>query len=403
MNTSKKYKLEELIDIISVQHIQDKFSKLTNMSTITVNEKGTPIVNPSNFSEFCNLIRSSEEGFKKCINCDANGGLKSISSRKPEIYTCHAGLTDFSAPIIVNNYYLGAMLCGQVFVKEKNNRNFINIKELSDKFSLPCEKLEAALDKVIVLEYNKIIDMAEFLYLFANLIAKMGMSNLIQGELLDETKEKMKFQQLAKDMQLKSLQAQVNPHFLFNTLNTIARMSLIEDAPNTEKLIYALSDILRYSLKNSDNMVQLNTEIDNIEKYLFIQTTRYSDRINFEIDVPENIGHYKIPVMTLQPLVENAIIHGLEPKKDPGLVTIKAKIFNGNINVEISDNGVGMTPEKINLIINNTTTLPSNTTGLGIQNVNGRIKYYFGPEFGIKIENNYPIGTKVSVTIPAII
>ncbi len=402
MNTSKEYKLEELIDVISVQHIQDKFSKLTNISTITVNEKGNPIVNPSNFSEFCNLIRSSSEGYKKCINCDATGGLKSILSKKPEIYTCHAGLTDLSAPIIVNNRHLGAMLCGQVIIKEKNNKNSIDVKKLCDKFSLPCKKLSNALDKIVILEYSKIKDIADFLYLFANLIAKMGMSNLVQGELLEETKEKMKFQQLAKDMQLKSLQSQVNPHFLFNTLNTIARMSLIENAPNTGDLIYALSDILRYSLKNSDNMVELNTELYNIEKYLFIQTTRYSDRIHFKIDVSEYIRNCKIPVMTLQPIVENAIIHGLEPKKDPGTVIIKASTFNNNITIDISDNGVGITPEKLNIIMNNTNNLASNT-GLGIQNVDGRIKYYFGPEFGIKIESTYNIGTKVSVTIPAML
>jgi LytS/YehU family sensor histidine kinase len=401
MNISKKYKLEELIDIISVQHIQDKFSKLTNISTITVNEEGTPIVNPSNFSDFCNLIRSSKEGYKKCINCDATGGFKSISSRKPEIYTCHAGLTDLSAPIIVNNYYLGAMLCGQVIIKEQNNKNFINLKKLCDKFSLPYKELSNALDKVTILEYNKIKDIADFLYLFANLIAKMGMSNLIQSELLEETKEKMKFEQLAKDMQLKSLQSQINPHFLFNTLNTIARMALIENASNTENLIYALSDILRYSLKNSDNMVELSTELYNIEKYLFIQTTRYSDRINFKIDVSPDIRDCKIPVMTLQPIVENAIIHGLEPKKDPGIVIIKASTFNSNVTIEISDNGVGIPPEKLNFIMKKTTNSASNT-GLGIQNVNGRIEYYFGPEFGVKIESTPNVGTTVSIIIPAI-
>lgn len=403
MNDKKEYTLDKIIDVKSLQDIQDKFSKMTNLSTITVDKLGNPIINPSKFTRFCGIIRSSKEGYKRCINCDAQGGFKSMGLKEPIIYTCHAGLTDLSAPIIVNDTYLGSMLCGQVTMKESSGRSSVNLEKLCIELKIPHKELLSALDEVNVLEYEKIKDAADFLYLFTNLIAEMGMANIIQLELLEETKEKMKFQQLAKDTQLKSLQAQINPHFLFNTLNTIASMAVIEESPNTEELIYALSDILRYSLKNSENMVELNTEVKNIEKYLFIQSSRYKDKIKYEIDIPEQIKKCKVPPMTLQPIVENAIIHGLEAKKEGGKLTILGKLlFDKYIIIEISDNGVGISSKRLDAIKNGNNS-SNDAVGLGIQNVQDRLKYYFGSEFGISFQSTLNSGTQVYMKIPFII
>lgn len=402
MNNSKEYTLDQIIDIDSLQDIQDTFAKMSNLSTVTVDRIGTPISSPSNFTKFCRLIRTSEEGCKRCKNCDAEGGFKSMYLKKPTIYTCHVGLTDLSAPIIVNDNFLGSMLCGQVTIKENNSKILVNLKKISIELNLPYDDLLLTLKEVNSLEYEKIQAAADFLYQFTNLIAEMGMANIIQFELLEETKERMKFQQLATDTKIKSLHAQINPHFLFNTLNTIASMALIEDAPNTQELIYALSDILRYNLKNSENMVALSTEITNIEKYLFIQTSRYSDRIKYELNIPSKIMNCRIPVMTLQPILENAIIHGLEPKKEGGKLNIVAKfLFDKYIIIEVSDNGIGMSAERLQYITSNTNSSSKNV-GLGIQNVEDRLKYYFGPEFGLSIKSQLYIGTSVYIKIPFI-
>lgn len=166
-----------------------------------------------------------------------------------------------------------------------------------------------------VVEYDALIDSADFLSLFANLITEMGVATITHFHLLKETEEKMKYQELAKDTQFKALQSKVNPHFLFNTLNTIAGMALMENSQNTADLIYALSDLLRYGIKNSEDMVEIGAELESIRKYLFIESVRYSDKLSYDIKISDEILKYKVPVMTLQPIIENAIIHGLEPKK----------------------------------------------------------------------------------------
>ncbi|MEY7999072.1 PocR ligand-binding domain-containing protein [Clostridium sp. Mt-5] len=401
----EQYTLDKIIDVGSLQDIQDKYSKLTNLSTITVDRAGVPVIKPSNFSKYCNLIRTSKEGYRRCIDCDAVGGLKSSKLKKPIIYRCHAGLTDFSAPIIVNNVHLGSMLCGQVSIKEDNTKNSIDLKKLSKELYLPLDKLKYTLKEVNIVEYEKVKNAADFLYMFANLIAKMGIANITHSELLQETKEKMKFQQLARDIQIKSIQAQINPHFLFNTLNTMASMSLLESSNNTVELIYALSDILRYSLRNSDKMVNISTEIDNIKKYLFIQSVRFKDKLDYEINISSNVLDCKIPAMTLQPIIENAVIHGIEPKKEFGKVRIISKILSEKYIVfEIQDNGVGMGAKELKSLKNkmNSSNKDDSNISIGIQIVQDRIKYYFGSQYGIDIKSSINVGTTVYIKLPLV-
>ncbi|NLU07332.1 MAG: histidine kinase [Clostridiales bacterium] len=405
MYNLEQYKLDEIIVANSLQDIQDKYSKLTNLSTITVDRQGVPVIKPSNFSKYCNLIRSSKEGYRRCITCDAMGGLQSSKLKKPIIYRCHAGLTDFSAPIIVNNIHLGSMLCGQVSIKEKDTRNSIDLQKLSEELCLPVDKLESALKEINTVSYEKVKNSADFMYMFANLIAKMGVANITHSKLLQETKEKMKFQQLARDIQIKSIQSQINPHFLFNTLNTMASMSLLENSNSTVELIYALSDILRYSLKNSDKMVNISVEINNIKKYLFIQSVRFKDKLKYKIDVPKNLLSCKIPAMTLQPIVENAVIHGIEPKKESGKIYINSKIKFGNCIVfKIQDNGMGIEADKLKSLKNkiNSTNRDDSNIGMGIQIVQDRIKYYFGAQYGIDIKSSPDSGTIVYIKIPLV-
>lgn len=402
MISNPKYKLKEIIDMSSLQDIQDKFAKIVGLSTVTVEEDGTPIVNSSNFTNWCSLIRSSEEGYTRCKNCDSVGGAMALKAGKPVIYNCHSGLIDVAAPIIVNNNYLGCMLCGQV--RSKNFKSSINVDvtRLSNELNLTEDDLNNALSEIPEVDYEKIMVSADFLFLFSNFIAKMGIATITKSELVDEIKEKMKLSELLKNMEIKALQSQINPHFLFNTLNTIARMALIENAPYTENLIYAISDLLRYSLKNANNMVTIDSEITNIKKYFYIQKTRYDDRFDYEIDIEASILHFKIPVMTLQPLVENSIIHGLKNMKINGKVKIIGRRYDNNyLTIEVFDNGVGIDENKLKTIFCVESSYES-ITGLGIQNVDSRIKHFFGDEYGIELRSAKEFGTSAIIKVPCI-
>lgn len=400
MSNIDKYILSNIIDTKVIQDIQDNFAMLTHMACIVVDLDGIPLAKPSNFSPFCNLIRSSKEGKKRCMACDGYHTDNCINLNGPSIYPCHTGLTDLSAPIIVNGNHIGSILSGQVLTVDNDEiTNTINVEKLSEELDIPIEKIQSVLNDVISLPRKEIETMAHFLYFFANLIAKMGVINLMQSEFLEEVKEKMRYQQLLKDMKIKALQSQINPHFLFNTLNTIGRVALIENANKTETLIYALSDLLRYSLKNSDNLVYLKDELENIKIYLFIQCTRFKDRFNYEINFDENLLKCKIPVMTLQPLVENAIIHGLEERSENGKLIISGEISNNTLTLSILDNGVGIKENILNILFDES---DKNSDSLGILNVHNRIQYYFGSSYGVKIRSTYGVGTKVVITLPVI-
>jgi len=149
-------------------------------------------------------------------------------------------------------------------------------------------------------------------------------------------------------------------------------------------------------------MVTLGSEITNIEKYFFIQKTRFEDRFDYEIDIDPSMLQYKIPVMTLQPLVENAIIHGLKNKKMNGIVKIIGRKYNDSyLTIEVFDNGVGIDEHKLKTILAIESSYES-TTGLGIHNVHSRIKHFFGEKYGIELQSNKEFGTKVIIKVPCI-
>jgi sensor histidine kinase YesM len=199
---------------------------------------------------------------------------------------------------------------------------------------------------------------------------------------------------LIKDTQLKALQMQVNPHFLFNNLNTVSRMAMFEGAGKTVDLIGALSKILRYNLISRDKLVTLREEIENVRAYILIQKIKFEDRVSFQFHIEEEIENIKIPPMIIQLLVENAIIHGISSLDKKGVIKIEGK-KNGNLGVIIvEDNGVGMTEEDEKIRDNKT------TTGLGLANIRKRLELYYNRQDLLKIESSLGNGTKVCITVP---
>ncbi|MBV7273499.1 PocR ligand-binding domain-containing protein [Clostridium sp. PL3] len=400
MNSLKDLKFSDIIDINTLKDIQDKLAKIVVFSAITVDIHGIPVCNENNFTPFCKLIRSSPKGCKNCISCDSQAGFMAMRDKKTRVYNCHTGLIDCAAPIILNDVYVGSVLGGQVLLKGQQTKDSIDLKRISEEYEIPLEKLEEAAKHIEIVESDYLQNCVEFYTFLANYIAEMGLHTLTQEKLLKESEEKVKLEQHAQKMQLKTIQAQINPHFLFNTLNTIARMALVEDAPQTEELIYNLSDLLRYNLKNSEEFPKLADEIANIKRYLSIQTLRYSDRISYEINIEKFLDEYRIPTMILQPLVENSLVHGLETKKEGGKITIKGStISKKDILIEINDNGKGINSSILNLL-NNVDDLSDIGLGIGLQNTDSRLKHYFGKNYGLKIESKSNVGTKVYIRIP---
>jgi sensor histidine kinase YesM len=256
--------------------------------------------------------------------------------------------------------------------------------------------------KIKVVSQDYLIAAGNMLQVIASYLIELGLNKLMQEKLLEETKRRSEYENIIKTLELKTLQSQVKPHFLFNTLNTAARLAYLENAPRTAELVYSLASLLRYSLRNPDQLVSLKEEISCLKHYLHIQEIRYGDHIKSQINIPTEIENILLPIMTLQPIVENAIIHGLEEKEEGGIITIRAYQKDETIFIEVRDNGVGIDKKMLEVIKGNIEEGKGHLTGLGLQNVDRRLKMYFGKESGLEITSEKGNGTLVVLKIPII-
>jgi sensor histidine kinase YesM len=311
-----------------------------------------------------------------------------------------------AAPIILENSFIGTILCGQIISEEEGReKTFARVNDRVENYDIDFEILKEKFNDVEVLPREKIVAAAEFLSLSANYIAKMGLVNIYQQELIEESRNRRQLEEHLRTKQLKILQSQVNPHFLFNVLNSIARLALIENAQETEEVTYALSDLLRYSLRNIEEIVNLKDELNCVNDYIVIQKKRYRDQFKFEIDIDEKFYDINIPLLSIQPLIENAIIHGFK-EKDSGTIEIKSKEMKEKVVIIVKDDGAGINRNILNNILSyedeNKEKITTHITGIGINNVHKRLKYYFGDEYGLEINSELGQGTEVKINLPKI-
>jgi sensor histidine kinase YesM len=233
-------------------------------------------------------------------------------------------------------------------------------------------------------------------------------------QLVSEIKQKSELDKLLKELELQSLQNQINPHFLFNTLNTVSKMAYIEDAEQTSRLIEAVAALLRYNLRDVKKDSTLRDEVRIVKEYFFIQKTRFGERIQFITDIEDDCLDINIPCLILQPLVENAFIHGVESYEDNAEICLRIYRMNDRIHVEVIDNGDGMdqvTKQRLLRYIEGTEadegyeqeTRKSHSTGIGVKNVIRRLQLFYQRKDVIEIESELKKGTNFRLTIPIVI
>ncbi|MCT4543401.1 MAG: sensor histidine kinase [Vallitalea sp.] len=223
-------------------------------------------------------------------------------------------------------------------------------------------------------------------------------------EMIDELKyfiDKVYKQEIInREAEIKALHAQLNPHFLYNTLDTIYWMLIIKEEEEIGDLVVALANILRYSISRGEEFVTIKEDIEQLRNYLYIQKTRFEDKLIVDIDISNCIDDYTIPKLLLQPLVENSINHGFKKMKINGKIHIKGYIDNNEIIFEVIDNGIGMSHEKIKNIFNGKLKVDNKHTGLGLKAVDERIKIIYGCQYGLNISSVPNEYTHVKVTLP---
>jgi two-component system sensor histidine kinase YesM len=238
-------------------------------------------------------------------------------------------------------------------------------------------------------------------------IASLGMSfNIMAGKLKELIENSKKEQENLKKSELKALQAQINPHFLYNTLDTIVWMSEANKSEQVIEIVRALSNFFRITLSKGKDWISVRDELEHVRSYLIIQKIRYRDIMNFSMDTNEDILDFQILKLTLQPIVENALYHGIKNRRSGGSIIIKgSKTQDGKVMLfEVIDNGIGMTSEKLGELqaqLENDSIEPTiNESGFGLNNVHKRIRLYYGKPYGLVIKSEFNVGTHVSILIP---
>ncbi|WP_136604960.1 cache domain-containing sensor histidine kinase [Paenibacillus dokdonensis] len=223
--------------------------------------------------------------------------------------------------------------------------------------------------------------------------------NLMISRIKELMNQIVQEQEMKRRSELKALQSQIQPHFLYNTLDSIIWMAESGKVDDVVEMTTALSRLLRSSISKGEELVPVSVELDHIRSYLTIQSRRYRKKFTYSIDVEDSILAAPILKLVLQPIVENAIYHGIKPNPDQGHIQIHGWREADSILLTIADDGEGMDPEKLRTILMDKPGV-SGGTGVGIANVNHRIQLYFGQDYGLHYESEREEGTIVTLRIP---
>ncbi len=268
---------------------------------------------------------------------------------------------------------------------------------ISRKITRPLNQLEQAMKNIDKNDYFMIEEV--------NLTANKEVESLsnrfnLMMQRIKELMDKVVLEQKEqRKSELKALQHQINPHFLYNTLDSITW--LIENNKNKEasKMIVALAKLFRISILRGKNIIPVRLEIEHAQNYLLIQSNRYQDTFTYEFIVDENLLEKQTMKLILQPIIENSIYHGLKNRIDSGHLIIKVEQVENKIKFSVSDNGYGMRKEKIDELYKNLNN-PNLNDGVGLKNIYQRMVIYYGSEAQLVIESNLDEGTCISIMIP---
>lgn len=230
--------------------------------------------------------------------------------------------------------------------------------------------------------------------------------NKLSSRIVKLTDEVKWNESLKKEADMHALQIQMNPHFLYNTLSSIHWMALMNHDAKIAEMVGSLSDFLRFSLNNGQEYCSIEQEIIHVKNYVSIQSIRYPDKFAFQVDVDAAIQEQFTLKLLLQPLVENAMLHGILKREGQGCITISAEQEEQGIHFTVADDGIGIAPERLKWLRTQLSGQPDHKKerpangGYGLRNVHNRLVLHYGKEAGLRVESTEGEGTRVMFTIP---
>lgn len=349
-------KISEFIDIDLLQSIQDNCSKAMGLAFVTVDYRGVPITRYSGFTPYCTLGRKAQGFAEMCEQCDAHGGLHAAITGQPYIYRCHADLVDFAVPLILNGSYMGAVLGGQVRLKDEEERELERILP-QQTWWRKNKALNEAYQKAETVTYEKVESAVKvlrdmILYMMQEHL-NQTMTEELEGknrELAVERAARSDLEFAIQKKELDAIEQREGFRYFFFVMNVISRLAFQEKAVQTEAVAYDFADMMRYVTEPGPGhkISTLGEELSYIGALLRIQKAWVGEALSYRISVPERYWGISCPFMVLQPIVEHVLQRGDEAGEGQRKVDIFAEEEGEDVLLQVLSNNGSVGPEELN-------------------------------------------------------
>ena len=338
------------------------------------------------YSRICANIQNTYIEYSTLISDEMNAAKEDMEKQ----LTRQIGTTALFVSVMVIGTFLFAYFATKNITQPigKIVRAIESIKQGDYEFVLPekVTTMEVAVLREAVNEMAREVQ---------NSIRHVQEKSQLENQLLEKENENLKVKELLIETELKVLQGQINPHFLFNTLSLISKMAYLEGAEQTSELMETTSDLLRYSLDKSNSVSDLASEIESVKNYIKIQEVRFGHRIRFELAVDDDLPRIIMPGMIIQPLIENAVIHGVKDMTKGAQVLISVRRAQDKVCILVEDNGSGMDSARLEAVQSGV-----EEQSIGINNVRKRLELFFGVKQILTIESAMQCGTAITIALP---
>lgn len=401
----KENRLSEFLNMDRLQKLQDNLAKALDLAFVTVDYRGRPVTEGSGFTDFCKRMGKREDCMHLCSRCYAHAGLHATMAGSPYIYRCHSGLVEFAVPLMVNGKYIGCVMGGQCEVTGQapalepvvpqqtaweedptlsRNRSSVH-KTTYEKLEAAVRLVEDILRHLLEEEQNRLVQ------------EELKRKN---RELLEERAARVNLELSAKvEEESGSSMERLDQEHLFYMLNVISRLAFLEKAEETERTACDFAAMMRYVLENGEyNFVTLGEELEYIDYYLQIQRRRTTERLHYEINVPERYHSILCPFMLLHPLVKNTVKYVLDNSREGGSLTIRARKDSEYLVVSIGCDCAALSGQKTGLALD----LEGKRKGSPMDRLDQSLKSVFGQNCGVASgdrEDGQP-GREIQIRLP---
>lgn len=392
-----------------IENIQKSLSKATGLAFVTVDFRGEPITEATSFSTFCRKIRSNPDAIERCKSSDAFGSIQAAVTQKTNVYFCPCGLLEVAIPIIVRGHYLGGFIGGQIRCYDApesvSRLSAVMHSTKSNEVVAQCQDL---MDQIPVYSYEKFLDIANLVFLVINQLSENEISQHMQEDVLKKRIKKIQLsnqryikENIQKTREIQELTIRSNPYEVMDMLLSLLNLTVIEDAPRTNELLGDFIEYTRYKYQDKGTFVHISGELEQVERYLAFQQKKLGGRLEYSIQVPREMHMQRMPQEILMPFVQNALYNGIMLKKEGGMISVTGYARNGNLILEISDTGPGLSEAEIAIKFE---TYQDRHDGhyikLGMDYAKDRMRQLFGEGYDVMVESQRNKGCKSILVWP---